>query len=73
MDHFPIEAPFQVLFVNGYSADKHSGFEGSENLIAACGMSDFAVMEPITHVTSTSFASAIMKIQLRFVSATPLC
>jgi hypothetical protein len=65
--HFPIEAPFWVLFVDGYSADKHSGFEGSETyLIAACSMSGFAVMEPIPHATSASFASAIMKIQLRF-------
>jgi hypothetical protein len=36
--HFPIEAPFQVLFVDGYSAGKHSGFKGSKAyLIAACG------------------------------------
>ena len=65
--HFAIEAPFWVLFVDGYLAGKHSGFEGSETyLIAACGMSGFAVMEPIPHPTSASFASAIMKIQLRF-------
>jgi hypothetical protein len=65
--HFPIEAPFRVLFVDGYSAGKYSGFEGSETyLIAACGMSGFAVIKPIPHATSASFASAIMKIQLRF-------
>jgi hypothetical protein len=34
--HFPINAPFRVLFVDGYSAGKHSGFEGCEvYLIAA--------------------------------------
>ena len=65
--HFPIEAPFRVLFVDGYNAGKHSGFEGSEAyLIAACGMTGFSVMEPIQHATSSSFASGIMKIQLRF-------
>jgi hypothetical protein len=65
--HFPIEASFRVLFVDGYNAGKHSGFEGSEAyLIAECGMTGFSVMEPIQHATSSSFASGIMKIQLRF-------
>jgi len=64
---FPIEAPFLVLFVDAYMAGKVTGFENSDcYLIACCGMSTFAIMEPITHPTSTSFASAIMKIQLRF-------
>jgi hypothetical protein len=61
--HFPIDAPFQVLFVDGYSTGKHSGFKGCDvYLIAACGMSGFSVMEPIQHATSSSFASGIMKI-----------
>jgi hypothetical protein len=65
--HFPIKAPFRVLFVDGYSTGKHSGFEGSKAyLITACGMTGFSVMEPIQHATSTSFASGIMKIQLHF-------
>jgi hypothetical protein len=65
--HFPIDAPFRVLFVDGYFAGKHSGFEGCEvYLIAACGMTGFSVMEPVQHATSSSFASGIMKIQLRF-------
>jgi hypothetical protein len=64
---FPIDTPFQVLFVDGYSAGKHSGFKGCEvYLIAACGMSGFSVMEPIQHATLSSFALGIMKIQLRF-------
>jgi hypothetical protein len=65
--HFPIDAPFQDLFVDGYSAGKHSGFKGCKvYLIAACGMSGFSVMEPIQHATSSSFALGIMKIQLCF-------
>jgi hypothetical protein len=28
--HFPIEAPFRVLFVDAYLAGKYSGFEGSD-------------------------------------------
>ena len=64
---FPVEAPMLVLHVDGYSAGKHSGFEGSESyLIAACGMCTFAAMEPIHKADSTAFASAIMKIQLRY-------
>ncbi len=65
--HFPIEAPFRVLFVNPYSAGKYSGFEGSDvYLLASDGMTGFTVMEPIQTPSSTSFASGVMKIQLRF-------
>jgi hypothetical protein len=65
--HFPINAPFLVLFVDGYSAGKNSGFEGCKvYLIAACGMSGLSVMEPIQHATPSSFALGIMKIQLHF-------
>ena len=65
--NFPIEAPFLVLFVDAYSAGKHASFDGSEvYLIACCGMTGFASMEPIQHANSKNFASAIMKIQLRY-------
>ncbi len=65
--NFPIEAPFLVLFINAYSTGKHSSFDGSETyLIACCGMTGFASMEPIQHPNSKTFASRIMKIQLRY-------
>jgi hypothetical protein len=64
---FPIEAPFLVLFVDAYSAGKHSRFDGFEvYLVACCGMTGFATMEPIQHANSKNFASAIMRIQLRY-------
>ena len=62
---FPIEAPFKVLHVDGYAAGKHSSFEGDDTyLVVCCGMCTFAVMEPISIANSTTFASAIMQIQL---------
>jgi hypothetical protein len=65
--HFPIEAPFWVLFVDAYSAGKYSGFESSKvYLIAACGMTGFSTMESIQHANLMLFASGIMKIQLWF-------
>ena len=65
--NFPIEAPFLVLFIDAYSAGKHSSFDGSEvYLVACCGMTGFASMEPIQHANSKNFASGIMKIQLRY-------
>ena len=65
--NFPIEAPFLVVFFDAYSAGKHTGFEGFEcYLIGCCGMCSFACMEPITRVLATTFASAIMKILLRY-------
>ncbi len=63
--NFPIEAPFLVLHVNAYSAGAHSGFKGSDvYLVACCGMCTFGALEPVTGTNATTFALAIMKIQL---------
>jgi hypothetical protein len=44
---------------------KHSSFDGLEvYLIACCGMTGFASMEPIQHANSKTFALGIMKVQL---------
>ncbi len=65
--NFPIKAPFLVLFIDAYSAGKHSSFDGLEvYLIACCGVTGLASIEPIQHANSKNFASAIMKIQLRY-------
>jgi hypothetical protein len=66
--NFPIDAPFRVLLVDGYSARKHASFEGDKcYLIACCGMTGFSAMEPIQHATtSTSFSCGLCKIQLRY-------
>ena len=65
--NFPIEAPFLVLHIDGYQAGRESGFEGSSHyLIGCCGMCTFSVMEPVTNANATTYASAIMKILLRF-------
>jgi hypothetical protein len=51
--NFSIEAPFLVLFIDAYSAGKHSSFDGSEvYLVACCGMTGFTSMEPIQHANS---------------------
>jgi hypothetical protein len=64
---FPIKAPMMVLHINGYQAGKETGFKGSTHyLVACCGMCTFAAMEPIANAISTSYASAIMKIILRY-------
>jgi hypothetical protein len=65
--NFLIKAPFLVLHVDAYSASTHTGFKGSHiYLVACCGMCIFGALEPISGANATSFASAIMKIQLRF-------
>jgi hypothetical protein len=65
--NFPIKAPFLVLFVDTYSTGKHSCFNGYKMyLVACCGMTGFASMEPIIHANSKSFATAIMQIQLHY-------
>ena len=65
---FPIEAPcFLVMFFDAYSAGKHAGYEGSEcYLIGCCRMCGSACMEPITSALATTFASAIIKVLLRY-------
>ncbi len=63
--NLPIEAPFLVLHVDAYMASKHSGFEVSETyLVACCRMCTFGALEPVMGANATTFASAIMKIQL---------
>ena len=49
--HFPIEAPFRVLFADTYSAGKHSGFEGSKvYLLVSDGMTNPACKFHHLHV-----------------------
>ncbi len=65
--YFPIKAPFKVLHVDTYSASMHSGFEGSTSfLIGCCGMCSFGILELVTSTNASTFASAIMKMQLCF-------
>jgi len=65
--NFPIKAPFLVIHFDAYVAGKHVGFKGSDAyLIGACGMCSFACMESVTNPSATTFASAIMRILLRY-------
>ena len=63
----PIEVPMRVLFVDIYAAGAEFNFEGTKHyLIAACGMSTFAIAEDTAEQNSTVFAGALMRIWLRF-------
>ena len=65
--NFPIHAPFLVMHLDAYHAGKHQSFEGNDCfLIGCCGMTDFACAEPVSQLSATTFASAIMKILLRY-------
>jgi hypothetical protein len=56
-----------VLHVDAYMAGSHPGFEGSKiYLVACCGMCTFGALDPVSGAYATTFASAIMKIQLRY-------
>lgn len=64
---FPIEAPMRVLFVDIYAAGAKFNFVGTKHyLIAACGMTSIAIAEDTAEPNSHAFASALMKIWLRF-------
>jgi uncharacterized membrane protein YadS len=57
----------KVIHIDGYAVGKQQGFEGSElYLIACCGMCAFAAVEPVSNASARTFASAIMKIMLRY-------
>ncbi len=65
--NFSIKAPFLVMHFDTYNAGNRAGFEGSEcYLIGCCGMTGFACMKPITTTPAVTFASAIMKMLLRY-------
>ena len=64
---FPIEAPMKVLFVDIYAAGAEINFVDTKYyLIAVCGMTSFAIAEDTAEQNSTVFASALMRIWLRF-------
>ena len=64
---FPIDAPMRVLFVDIYAAGAEANFSGTKYyLIAACGMTSFAICEDTPKQNSTVFATALMKIWLLF-------
>ncbi len=57
MYNIPIKAPLLVSCIDVYSVGKHSSFDGLEvDLIACCGMTGFASIEPIQHAHSKTFA-----------------
>ena len=56
-----------VLFVDVYAVGANLNFEGNKHyLIAACGMTSFAIGEPSPEQTAISMASSLMKSWLRF-------
>jgi hypothetical protein len=56
-----------VLHVDGYDAGAHASFEGDKTyVVAVCGMTTFAVMEPVRSKNAEGFAVALMRILLRF-------
>ena len=63
---FPVDVPMLVLHVDIYVAGTEFNFEGNRHyLIAACGMTTFAVAEPTATQDAETFASALMKIRMR--------
>ena len=64
---FLIETPLRVLFVNIYVAGAEFNSVGTkQSLIAACGMTSFAIAEDTAEQNSTVFAAALMRSWLRF-------
>ena len=57
----------RVLFVDIYAAGAELNFVGTRHyLIAACGMTSFAIAEDTAEQNSTVFAAALMRIWLCF-------
>ena len=57
----------QVLFIDIYTAGIEINFDGTKHyLIVVCGMTSFGIYKPTAEQNSSTFASALMKIWLRF-------
>ena len=56
-----------ILHIDGYTVGANINFAGDKGfLIAACGMSTFAVAEPVTNPSAMVYAQALLMIMLRF-------
>ena len=56
-----------ALHIDGYSVGSNYNYAGDKGfLIAACGMCTFAVAEPVSEPSSTTYAQALSMIMLRF-------
>jgi len=56
-----------VLHVDGYCVGANINFAGDKAfLVAACGMSTFAVAEPVAKLSAETYAQPLMMIMLRF-------
>jgi hypothetical protein len=65
--NFPVTEPMAVVHLDAYSAGSLTTYDGvSSYLVAACNMTTLGIMEGIEHADSTSFAAALMKMQLRY-------
>ena len=57
----------QALFVDIFTAGGDFNFEGTKHyVIAACGMTSFAICEDTSQQKAKSFARALLKMWLRF-------
>jgi hypothetical protein len=64
---FPISAQMMVLHADRYQAGADTTFEGdSLFLVCACGMTAFAIVEPVKTKDSKGFVSALMRVLLCF-------
>eukprot|EP00956_Cyclotella_meneghiniana_P028882 scaffold68484_cov41-Cyclotella_meneghiniana.AAC.4 len=65
--NFPVDSPMQVLHIDNYKAGALKTHDGVISYISvACNMTGFGVLEGVTCENSESFASALMKIMLRY-------
>ena len=65
--NFPIDEPFKVIHADEYSVGSDTSFDGVKTYMnVLCGMTGFAVSEPImqNNVNAKGFAKAMMKILL---------
>jgi hypothetical protein len=65
---FPISALMMVLHADRYQAGADTTFKGDSLFLvcASCGMTAFAVVEPVETKDSKGFASALMRVLLCF-------
>ena len=66
--NFPVTAPLLVMHLDAYKARAFTGYNGDNVYVfARCNMTAFAtIQEGVEEANSTTFAQALMRMQLRY-------
>jgi hypothetical protein len=64
---FPLDAPMNTIHADLWQPGRQTGYDNDKALmIVVCHMTTFTAIEPVSEMTSKSFAKAVYKIMMRY-------